>query len=327
MDPNFEANRQAKARVAAMMLKLKLNPKEQLTPYETRIATMLVSGDEGVEWSIIGGCDSLLSELNERVITPLRLKSSPAFSRSALFSPAKGVLLHGPPGCGKTLIARAIARASGANFIHFDTSVIHDKWYGETQKLTSALFSLAKKIQPCIIFIDEIDSFLRSRNSFDHEISAQTKAMFMSLWDGFFASDDSIIILGATNRPHDIDAAILRRLPLRFMIPMPGIDSRVDILRVILKDEKMANDIDLYKVAEKAPNTSGSDLKEICRNAALRCLSTVMKASAESHSLPNLNELEITEDDLIYSAQKFVISYQQTKKKKCNIEFETPNLD
>lgn len=92
----------------------------------------------------------------------------------------KGVLLHGPPGCGKTLIAKATAREAGTNFINLDVSILTDKWYGESQKLASAVFSLAVKIQPCIIFIDEIDSLLRSRNALDHEATAMMK---VSAWD------------------------------------------------------------------------------------------------------------------------------------------------
>lgn len=113
-----------------------------------------------------------------------------------------GVLLHGPPGCGKTLIAKATARQAGTYFINLDLSILTDKWYGESQKLAAAVFTLALKLQPCIIFIDEIDSFLRARNSTDHEATAMMKAQFMSLWDGLNTDPNcTVIIMGATNRP------------------------------------------------------------------------------------------------------------------------------
>lgn len=113
-----------------------------------------------------------------------------------------GVLLHGPPGCGKTLIAKATAHEAGTFFINLDVSLLTDKWYGESQKLARAVFSLAMKLQPCIIFIDEIDSFLRARTTSDHEATAMMKAQFMSLWDGLITDPNcTVIVMGATNRP------------------------------------------------------------------------------------------------------------------------------
>ncbi|PRD32367.1 UNVERIFIED_CONTAM: atad1 [Trichonephila clavipes] len=134
----------------------------------------------------------------------------------------RSVLLHGPPGCGKTMIAKATAREAGARFINLEVSSLTDKWYGESQKLAAAVFTLAIKIQPCIIFIDEIDSFLRSRDTFDHEATAMMKAQFMSLWDGLITDPDcQVIVMGATNRPQDVDRAILRRMPSMFHIGLP----------------------------------------------------------------------------------------------------------
>lgn len=107
----------------------------------------------------------------------------------------KGVLLHGPPGCGKTLIAKATAKEAGMRFINLDVAVLTDKWYGESQKLASAVFTLASKLQPCIVFIDEIESFLRSRNAQDHEATAMMKTQFMMLWDGLSTKAGSTVIV------------------------------------------------------------------------------------------------------------------------------------
>ena len=108
---------------------------------------------------------------------------------------------QGPPGCGKTMIAKATAREAGARFINLDVSQITDKWYGESQKLANAIFTLATKLSPCIIFIDEIDSLLRVRDSHDHEATAMVKAQFMQMWDGLETnSSATVMVLGATNR-------------------------------------------------------------------------------------------------------------------------------
>lgn len=181
----------------------------------------------------IGGLDPIIRSLRESVILPL---NHPALftSASGLLGAPKGVLLYGPPGCGKTMLAKALAKESGATFINMHVSTLTDKWFGESNKLVAALFSLAHKMQPAIIFIDEIDSFLRERRSNDHEITSMMKAEFMSMWDGLTTGEDTrIIVLGATNRPNDIDSAILRRMPKRFAIKLPSEEQRMNILRLV----------------------------------------------------------------------------------------------
>lgn len=107
-------------------------------------------------------------------------------------------------------------------FLNLDASALTDKWYGESQKLATAVFTLAVKIQPCIIFIDEIDSLLRSRDTHDHEATAMVKALFMSMWDGLITDNKCcVVVMGATNRPQDVDKAILRRMPASFYIGLP----------------------------------------------------------------------------------------------------------
>ena len=127
----------------------------------------------------IGGLDDIISSLQESVIFPL-LYPSLFNSNSTLLTAPKGVLLYGPPGCGKTMLAKALAKESGATFINIAASVLTNKWYGESNKLIAALFSLARKTQPSIIFIDEIDSFLRERTKGDHEVTAMMKAELMT---------------------------------------------------------------------------------------------------------------------------------------------------
>ncbi|XP_020286612.1 ATPase family AAA domain-containing protein 1-B-like isoform X2 [Pseudomyrmex gracilis] len=241
----------------------------QLTEYETVIANNLVDpNDIKVSWNNIAGLDSVIQELQETVILPIQRKE--LFEDSQLIQAPKGVLLYGPPGCGKTMIAKATAREVKTRFINLDVSTLTDKWYGESQRLTAAVFSLAVKLQPCIIFIDEIDSFLRSRNSQDHEATAMMKAQFMSLWDGLITdSDCTVMIMGATNRPQDLDKAILRRMPATFYIGLPNEQQRLEILRLILRNEPIASNVDIPKVAKNTEGFSGSDLQELCREASI----------------------------------------------------------
>ncbi|KAJ6264273.1 LOW QUALITY PROTEIN: hypothetical protein Dda_0417 [Drechslerella dactyloides] len=155
------------------------------------------------------------------------------------------------------------------------TPTLTEKWYGDSNKLVAALFSLARKLEPSIIFIDEIDAVLRSRSSADHEASTMVKAEFMTHWDGLLSTVDQkpprIVVLGATNRIQDIDEAILRRLPKRFAVSLPNTEQRTRILKIILKDTKLdgTGGFDLDELVKRTAGMSGSDMKEACRDAAM----------------------------------------------------------
>lgn len=243
------------------------------------IAThLVVPADITVSWNDIAGLDDVIQELRESVVLPVRHRD--LFNQSKLWQAPKGVLLHGPPGCGKTLIAKATAKEAGMRFINLDVAILTDKWYGESQKLASAVFSLAIKIQPCIIFIDEIDSFLRSRNSNDHEATAMMKTQFMMLWDGLNTNSNStVIVMGATNRPKDLDKAIIRRMPAQFHIGLPTDVQRLQILKLILETECVHNDVDFNRLANLTNGFSGSDLREMCRNASVFRMRLFMRSN------------------------------------------------
>ncbi|XP_061528996.1 outer mitochondrial transmembrane helix translocase isoform X1 [Phyllopteryx taeniolatus] len=268
MDPTAKQKSQAKKRAEHLMKRIGVEG-VKLTEYEMNIASQLVDPQTmKVSWRDIAGLDEIINELQDTVILPFQKRHLLAGSK--LFQPPKGVLLFGPPGCGKTMIAKATAKASGCKFINLQASTLTDMWYGESQKLTAAVFSLAVKLQPCIIFIDEIESFLRNRSSLDHEATAMMKAQFMSLWDGLETSSATqVMVMGATNRPQDVDPAILRRMPTTFHVGLPDTKQRHDILRLILADENLSSTINLKEIAEKTEGYSGSDLRELCRDAAM----------------------------------------------------------
>ncbi|XP_071952836.1 outer mitochondrial transmembrane helix translocase-like [Antedon mediterranea] len=268
MDPTKKQKDEAQKEAKKLMMRIGVQ-NVTLSEYEMSIAAQLLDPSTlRTSWDDIGGLDDVIEEIKHMIILPLQKRH--LFSNSTLLSPPKGVLLHGPPGCGKTMIARAIARESGCRFINLQASSLTDKWYGESQKLSGAVFSLAMKIQPSIIFIDEIDSFLRSRASQDHEATAMMKAQFMTLWDGI-ATDPNcqVMVMGATNRPQDVDAAILRRMPSVFCVQLPNKRARKNILDIVLEGEDKNEDIDTDKLAQETEKFSGSDLKELCRAASV----------------------------------------------------------
>ncbi|CAB3230483.1 unnamed protein product [Arctia plantaginis] len=274
IDPTSKSRKKAEERAREQLRKAGLSSKhtlalDKLTDHEMIIASQLVVPDEiNVNWKDIAGLDHLIQELRETVILPIQKRE--LFADSRLTQPPKGVLLHGPPGCGKTLIAKATAKEANMSFINLDVSLLTDKWYGETQKLAAAVFSLAVKLQPCIVFIDEIESFLRTRTQHDHEATAMMKTQFMSLWDGLITDPTcTVIIMGATNRPQDLDKAIQRRMPATFHVPMPSEQQRERILQLILQSEPITPDIDYKRLASATEGFSGSDLHELCRQAAV----------------------------------------------------------
>ncbi|XP_045774964.1 outer mitochondrial transmembrane helix translocase isoform X1 [Maniola jurtina] len=278
IDPTSKSRKKAEERAREQLRKMScragLGGKhsvvlDKLTDHEMIIASQLVVPEEiNVNWKDIAGLDHLIKELRETVILPIQKRE--LFADSRLTQPPKGVLLHGPPGCGKTLIAKATAKEANMSFINLDVSLLTDKWYGETQKLAAAVFSLAVKLQPCIVFIDEIESFLRTRTQHDHEATAMMKTQFMSLWDGLITDPGcTVIIMGATNRPQDLDKAIQRRMPATFHVPMPSEAQRERILQLILQAEPTAPDIEYKRLAAATEGFSGSDLHELCRQAAV----------------------------------------------------------
>ena len=283
IDPTRKQKLAAQKKAEQLLASLGIQPDVQLTEYEMSIASQLVDpATIGVKFTDIAGQAELVEELRQVVITPIQRRDM--FAGSDLMTVPKGetvvtmlyvcilsagVLLHGPPGCGKTMLAKATAAEAGARFINLDIASLTDKWYGESQKLAGAVFTLARKIQPCIIFIDEIDSLLRVRTQQDHEATAMIKAQFMQLWDGLATDSNSVVVMGATNRPRDVDTAILRRMPATLRLGLPDLGQRRAILTVVTRLERVAPCVDFLRIAKLTEGFSGSDLRELCRAAAM----------------------------------------------------------
>lgn len=306
LDPNREASKKALEQKKEISKRLG-RPLIQTSPYEDVIACNVINPDHiDVEFNSIGGLDSIKQALYELVILPLRRPE--LFSYGKLLGPQKGVLLYGPPGTGKTMLAKAIAKESGAVFINVRISDLMSKWFGDAQKLVAAVFSLAYKLQPAIIFIDEVDSFLGQRRTTDHEALTNMKTEFMALWDGFTTDQNArVMVLAATNRPSELDEAILRRLPQAFEIGIPDRKERAQILKVILKGERVEENIDLDNIAAMCEGYTGSDLLELCKQAAyfpIRDLLDDEKKGKSSHLPRPLSQADL---------EKVVVTSKKTR--------------
>ncbi|KAL7419851.1 hypothetical protein Q5752_005767 [Cryptotrichosporon argae] len=189
----------------------------------------------------------------------------------------QGMLMFGPPGTGKTLLARAVAKESGAHMLAIQPSDVNDMYVGEAEKLVKAVFSLARKLSPCVVFLDEVDALFGARSARDASGGAkahnQVLTEFMQEMDGLSSAianrDKRIVVVGATNRPFDLDDAILRRLPRRLLVDLPREEDRLAILKILLRDEHLAEDVELAQIAKDTEGYSGSDLKHVCVSAAL----------------------------------------------------------
>lgn len=255
-------------------------------------------GEISTTWADIGGCCEVLRHIREQVIYPLMYACSHR-SEPLLMMP-KGVLLYGPPGCGKTLIAKAIAKEVQTNFLNIDVSTVKNMWVGETEKMAAAIFSVAYKIQPCIIFLDEVDTLLNTRNNIEGPASMGLKAVFLQMWDGLLSDTTGrVMVLAATNRLDAMDEAFLRRLPLQFEVKKPSAEGRYAILSIHLQEVTLAEDVDLQMVVEMTDGFSGSDLQELCRCAATRRLVEYMEQLSASRSSSSDGLRPLTKEDFM----------------------------
>jgi len=267
--------------------------------FERRLLSEVIPPNElDIKFEDIGALDEVKRTLQELVMLPLQRPE--LFSKGNLTNPCKGILLFGPPGTGKTMLAKAVATQSGANFINISMSSIASKWFGEGEKYVKAAFTLASKIAPTVIFVDEVDSILGKRDRpGEHEAMRKIKNEFMSNWDGLRTkSNERVLVMGATNRPFDLDDAVLRRLPRRIMVDLPSAENRIKILKVILKNEDLSSDFDFEKLSFMTEGFSGSDLKNLCIAAAYQPIREILEREKQEKENNKKTENETMEKDV-----------------------------
>jgi len=225
-----------------------------------------------VRWEDVGGLDDAQMRLKEGVELPL--KDPGAFRRLGI-RPAKGFLLYGPPGTGKTLLAKAVAREAEANFIATKSSDLLSKWYGESEQQIARLFARARQVAPCVIFIDELDSLVPARGGGlgEPQVTERVVNTILAEMDGL-EELQSVVVIGATNRPNLVDPALLR--PGRFdeliYVGVPDKEGRRRILAIQAAKMPLAEDVDLDELAARTDRYTGADLEDLTRRAGLQAL-------------------------------------------------------
>jgi transitional endoplasmic reticulum ATPase len=237
-----------------------------------------------VRWTDIGGLVNVKEELIEAVEWPL--KNPGVFTRMGIRAP-KGILLYGPPGCGKTLLARAVATESEANFITIKGPEVFSKWVGESEKAIREVFRKARMASPAVIFFDEVDSLVPGRGMgySDSGVTERVISQLLTEMDGIMSLED-VVIIAATNRPDIVDPAVLRpgRFDRLIYVPEPEQASRLEIFKIYTRDMPLGKDVDLSQLAIMTKKYSGADIEAVCREAGLNALRRDMKAKEVSAS-------------------------------------------
>lgn len=263
---------------------------------QRKILDVAVDKSPGVAWEDIAGLEEAKRTLHEIVILP----SLRPDLFTGLREPASGVLLFGPPGCGKTMLAKAVATEAKCAFFSISAASLMSKFLGESEGLVKALFSVARYVAPAVIFIDEIDALLSERSDKEHEASRRVKTEFLIQWDGIQAHASNepkrILVMGATNRPQDLDEAAIRRMPQRVYIPLPDCQTRLLSVKKLMQGTKNSlSEADFVWISEQAAGYSQSDLKSFCQQAAmgpLRELSPALVLTTPADAVRGVNRAD-----------------------------------
>ncbi|KAL8507310.1 hypothetical protein ACS0TY_018011 [Phlomoides rotata] len=240
----------------------------------------IIRGSPDVTWESIKGLENAKRLLKEAVVMPIKYPSY----FTGLLTPWKGILLFGPPGTGKTMLAKAVATECKTTFFNISASSIVSKWRGDSEKLVKVLFELARHHAPSTIFLDEIDAIISQRGEgrSEHEASRRLKTELLIQMDGLTKTDELVFVLAATNLPWELDAAMLRRLEKRILVPLPEPEARRGMFEELLPSNS-GEELPYDLLVDRSAGFSGSDIRLLCKEAAMQPLRRLMTHLEEKH--------------------------------------------
>jgi SpoVK/Ycf46/Vps4 family AAA+-type ATPase len=275
----------------------------------SEIERLLQPAQPPVTFADVGGLDEIKTQIEKRIILP--------FQKPNLFAKYKkkaggGILLYGPPGCGKTLLARATAGQCNATFLNVAIEDVLDMWIGESERKLHALFEKARATTPAVLFFDELEALAGKRQFTREATSSKLVSQFLSEMDGFTKNNAGVLILAATNVPWAIDPAFRR--PGRFdrvlFVPPPDRPARASILRILIEGRPTADDVDVDALAARTSGFSGADLENLIDTAADRAIAASLASSTEkpivqSHLIDALGEVKPTTSEWLTTARNY----------------------
>lgn len=273
-----------------------------------------------VNWDDVGALESIREELEYAIVEPIR---NPDLYKSVGVNAPSGVLLWGPPGCGKTLLAKAVANESQANFISVRGPELLNKYVGESERAVRQVFTRARASVPCIIFFDELDALVPHRDDTNSEVSSRVVNTLLTELDGV-GDRQGIFVVAATNRPDMIDSAMLRpgRLDKQLMVELPSPEERVAILKTVTRSSPLSPEVDIASIAhdERCRNFSGADLSALTREAAVYALKKHLKSRNKQQSLPG------TPENVVICNEDFNEAFRKVKPSVSDLEREKYRL-
>jgi SpoVK/Ycf46/Vps4 family AAA+-type ATPase len=268
---------------------------------------LVVTEKPNVRWEDVVGLETAKKAVKEAIVYPVQ--------RPDLFPLGwpRGILLFGPPGCGKTLLAAAVATEIDANFYQIDAASIMSKWLGEAEQNVAKLFSSARKCandgRPAIVFVDELDSLMGTHsNEVGGEI--RVKNQFLKEMDGIMDKGKAlhVYVIGATNKPWDLDWAFIRRFQKRIMVPLPDHNTRLNMLKHYTTNLEISGDVDLHELARLSEGFSGSDIRDVCQSAQLSLIGEFFESGKATDKQAKPRPLTMFDFRQIFDARKPSVS-------------------
>ncbi len=276
-------------------------PEQDLDDDEKRLQEMIsdtiISERPNVKMTEVAGLDDAKQAINDAILTPLK---HPELFKGKARQPWRGILFYGPAGCGKTLIAKAVASEVNATFFNVSAANIVSKWLGESERLVMHLFQLARKNQPAIVFIDELDSIGVSRSGDDVGGERRMKTQLLTELQGLASNhEDRVTVIGATNLPWEIDFALKSRFEKRIHVPLPNTEARAAILEIHMEDIEVSPTLDFEEMADLTEGYSGRDISIVCREAAMEPIRDLQRSGRLDDEREILDIRPISRDDFL----------------------------